>query len=179
MSSTLAPRRTAPAVAHARRSVRIGPNLALTIVAAGGAASFPGVVGTAVVKVFDLVAGFAYTQTVAACLRIDLLALLQREPLDEATIAARLALPLEGLQRLLNAAAALGLLFGLALALILDRLDSRLRTREEVAEALRLPIIGDVPRLKRSERNPGTILSLGSGATWVFTVVGVVAVVVL
>lgn len=57
-------------------------------------------------------------------------------------------------------AAALGLLFGLALALILDRLDSRLRTREEVAEALRLPIIGDVPRLKRSERNPGTILSL-------------------
>lgn len=57
-------------------------------------------------------------------------------------------------------AAALGLLFGLALALLLDRLDSRLRTREEIAQALRLPIIGDVPRLKPAERTPGTILSV-------------------
>jgi len=57
-------------------------------------------------------------------------------------------------------AAALGLLFGLALALVLDRLDSRLRTREEIAQALRLPIIGDVPRLKAADRAPGTVLSV-------------------
>ena len=61
-------------------------------------------------QVVDLVAGFAYTQTVAACLRLDLLALVRDEPLAEAAIAARLAVPLEGLQRLSNAAAALGLL---------------------------------------------------------------------
>jgi demethylspheroidene O-methyltransferase len=60
-------------------------------------------------QVFDLVAGFAYTQTVAACLRVGLLALLRDEPLDDAAIAQRLALPAEGIQRLLHAAAALGL----------------------------------------------------------------------
>lgn len=57
-------------------------------------------------------------------------------------------------------AALAGLLFGLALAMVLDRLDSRLRTREEVADALRLPIVGDVPRLKRGERAPGKILTI-------------------
>lgn len=57
-------------------------------------------------------------------------------------------------------AAALGLLFGLALALLLDRLDSRLRTRGEIAQALRLPVIGEVPRLRRRERGDGTILSV-------------------
>lgn len=56
-------------------------------------------------------------------------------------------------------AAAIGLLLGLALALLLDRLDSRLRTRAEVAEALRVPVISEVPRLKRSDRTDGTILT--------------------
>lgn len=49
-------------------------------------------------------------------------------------------------------AAALGLLAGLALALVLDRLDSRLRTREEIHAALRMPIIAEIPRLSRSQR---------------------------
>ena len=40
-------------------------------------------------QVFDLVAGFAYTQTVAACLRTDLLAVVRERPLAEAEIAAR------------------------------------------------------------------------------------------
>ena len=49
-------------------------------------------------------------------------------------------------------AAALGLLVGLALALVLDRLDSRLRTREEIHAALRMPIIAEIPRLSRAQR---------------------------
>lgn len=57
-------------------------------------------------------------------------------------------------------AALVGLLVGLALALLLDRLDSRLRTRTEVAEALRLPVIAEVPRLRRGDRVEGTILAL-------------------
>lgn len=51
----------------------------------------------------------------------------------------------------------LGLLVGLGLALVLDRLDSRLRSRGEIASALRMPIIAEIPRLKRSQRNRATI----------------------
>lgn len=54
-------------------------------------------------------------------------------------------------------ATVLGLLAGLALALLLDRLDSRLRTRGEIHDALRMPIIAEIPRLKRSQRNHGAI----------------------
>lgn len=46
----------------------------------------------------------------------------------------------------------LGLLVGLGLALVLDRLDSRLRTRSEIQSALRMPIIAEIPRLRRSQR---------------------------
>lgn len=45
-------------------------------------------------------------------------------------------------------AALVGLLLGLGLALLLDRLDSRLRTRSEVHKALRMPVIAEVPRLR-------------------------------
>ncbi|GGB70037.1 protein-tyrosine kinase [Knoellia flava TL1] len=54
-------------------------------------------------------------------------------------------------------ATVLGLLAGLALALLLDRLDSRLRTRQEIHGALRMPIIAEIPRLRRSERHQGAI----------------------
>ena len=54
-------------------------------------------------------------------------------------------------------AAVLGLLLGLALALVLDRLDSRLRSRAEVAAALGLPIIAEVPRLGRTKRHGARI----------------------
>jgi demethylspheroidene O-methyltransferase len=59
--------------------------------------------------VFDLVAGFAYSQTVAACVQTGLLTLLADGPLDEATLVERLALPPDGVRRLLTAAAALKL----------------------------------------------------------------------
>ena len=51
----------------------------------------------------------------------------------------------------------LGLLVGMGLALLLDRLDSRLRSRREISDALGMPIIAEVPRLKRSQRHQGTI----------------------
>lgn len=60
-------------------------------------------------QLFDLVAGFAYTQTLAACVRLDLPALLRHEPLTTAELAARLTVPADGLERLLRAAAALQL----------------------------------------------------------------------
>lgn len=52
----------------------------------------------------------------------------------------------------------LGLLIGFGLALVLHQVDSRLRTREEVYEALRMPVIAEVPKLSRSDRENGRIL---------------------
>ncbi len=59
--------------------------------------------------VFDLVAGFAYTQTVTAAVRCGLLSLVADGPLGEDEVLARLELPADGARRLLSAAAALGL----------------------------------------------------------------------
>lgn len=58
---------------------------------------------------FDLVAGFTYSQILAACIRTGLLDLLGDGPLDTVSIAARIDLPAEGTDRLLRAAATLGL----------------------------------------------------------------------
>ena len=58
---------------------------------------------------FDLVAGFTYSQILAACVETRLLELLAEGPLDTATVAARCALPDNGARCLLRAAAALGL----------------------------------------------------------------------
>lgn len=56
-------------------------------------------------------------------------------------------------------AAGLGLLLGMAIALVLNRLDSRMRSREEIQEALGLPIIAEVPRLARGQRSgAGTLV---------------------
>ena len=51
----------------------------------------------------------------------------------------------------------LGLLLGLALALVIDRVDSRIRTRDQIHAALRLPIIAEVPKLSRSQRGGSVI----------------------
>ncbi len=58
---------------------------------------------------FDLVAGFTYSQILAACIETRLLDLLAEGPLDTVGIAARIDLPVDGAQRLLRASAALGL----------------------------------------------------------------------
>ncbi|MGP9820510.1 methyltransferase, partial [Salinarimonas sp. NSM] len=59
---------------------------------------------------FDIVAGFVYTQTLLACVRLDLFEMLRETPLAPAAIAARTGLPDEGAKRLLDAACAIGLL---------------------------------------------------------------------
>ncbi|WP_375398623.1 methyltransferase [uncultured Sphingomonas sp.] len=58
---------------------------------------------------FDLVAGFTYSQILAACIETRLLEVLADGPHDVATVAARIDLPVAGAERLLRAAAALGL----------------------------------------------------------------------
>ncbi len=58
---------------------------------------------------FDLVAGFTYSQILAACVETGLLDLLAQGPREAGAIAARLDLPLAGAERLLWGAAALRL----------------------------------------------------------------------
>ncbi|MFC3580522.1 acetylserotonin O-methyltransferase [Sphingomonas hylomeconis] len=58
---------------------------------------------------FDLVAGFTYSQILAACIETGLLDLLAEGPRDSASVALRLDLPIAGAERLLRGAAALGL----------------------------------------------------------------------
>lgn len=58
---------------------------------------------------FDLTAGFVYSQILAACVEVDLFDVLADGSLDRATIAIRIGLPEEGAERLLKAAVALDL----------------------------------------------------------------------
>jgi len=62
-----------------------------------------------VASLFDIVAGFIYSQTLDACIRLGLLEILANGPLTMADLAVRLDLPLDSADRLLAAAAALGL----------------------------------------------------------------------
>lgn len=59
---------------------------------------------------FDLMAGFVYSQVLQACVELDLFALLARAPLTPEAIAARTAMPVYSIDRLLSAAVALRLL---------------------------------------------------------------------
>lgn len=59
---------------------------------------------------FDLCAGFIYSQVLLACVRLRLFDLLRDGPQAEQALAARMDLPAEGAARLLRAAAALDLL---------------------------------------------------------------------
>jgi hypothetical protein len=59
---------------------------------------------------FDLVAGFSYTQVLLACVRLRLFERLAQSPASAETLAPQLALPLEACLRLLDAAVALRLL---------------------------------------------------------------------
>lgn len=54
-------------------------------------------------------------------------------------------------------AAVIGLLFGLAAALVLERLDTRLHDVDEIGEAFGLPVIAEVPSAGRSSK--GEVLS--------------------
>ena len=60
-------------------------------------------------ELFDLCAGFVYSQVLHACVRLRLLETLEDGPLDRAALGARVDLPEEGLDRLLEAAISLRL----------------------------------------------------------------------
>lgn len=79
------------------------------------AASFPltrPVARNRAARLFDLCAGFAYSQILYACVRLKLLELLRDESRTVAQVAHSLSLPVDGARRLLAGAAALGLVEG-------------------------------------------------------------------
>lgn len=50
-----------------------------------------------------------------------------------------------------------GLILGLLLALLVDRIDTRLRRREDVEEAYRLPVVAEVPHTRRRGRRRAAV----------------------
>ncbi len=62
-------------------------------------------------------------------------------------------------------------------ATVLDQVSKAL-ARSMLHQDTRIPLIGDLLGLQLTF-NPGTILSLGSGATWVFTMMSAIAVIIL
>ncbi|HEX8388432.1 MAG TPA: methyltransferase [Sphingomonas sp.] len=83
---------------------------------------------------FDLVAGFAYSQILAACVETGLLEALADGPCDSAALAARIALPVEATERLLRGAVALGLAERLGERWALGAGGAALRGNRGVAE---------------------------------------------
>jgi demethylspheroidene O-methyltransferase len=76
------------------------------------AAAFPltrGIAKRRAQSLFDLVAGFVYSQTLSTCVRLRLLEMLRPGPLTIAALAERLGLTVDGAERLLGAAEALDL----------------------------------------------------------------------
>ena len=58
---------------------------------------------------------------------------------------------------------AVGLLLGIGLALLRERLDPRIRTREDAERAFGLPVLAEVPRLERSRRQEAEIATVDNG----------------
>jgi demethylspheroidene O-methyltransferase len=81
---------------------------------------------------FDLIAGFAYSQVLVACVRLDLFNRLLEGPQDAAVLAPQLGLDADALQRLLDAAVSL-------------RLVRRLRDGRHALGALGAPLAGASP----------------------------------
>jgi len=78
---------------------------------------------------------------------LDILGTAQVTPLDPGGIRA----PSDRRARALLAGA-VGLLLGFGLAFTVDRLDTRLRERDEVEDAFGLPVLAEIPRVNRRDR---------------------------
>lgn len=83
---------------------------------------------------FDLVAGFTYSQILAACISTGLLDLLAAGPLSAEDVAAKTDLPIAGAERLLRAAAALDLVQPLGRAWALGSGGAALLGNRGIAE---------------------------------------------
>jgi demethylspheroidene O-methyltransferase len=108
--------------------------------------------------VFDLVAGFVYTQTLAACVETELLDLLARGPVETAVVADHCALPPEGALRLLRAAAAIGLVERVGAAWALGGIGAALRGNAGIVE-----MIAHHPMLYADLAAPVALLRCGGG----------------
>ncbi len=86
---------------------------------------------------FDLVAGFTYSQILAACIETGLFEVLADGPLDSATIADRIDLPVAGAERLLRGAAALGLVEPVRGSWALGSAGAALRGNRGISEMIR------------------------------------------
>ncbi|CAN5133469.1 hypothetical protein BH24ACT1_BH24ACT1_11320 [soil metagenome] len=58
---------------------------------------------------------------------------------------------------------AVGLLLGIGLALLRERLDPRIRTREDAERAFRLPVLAEIPHLDRHQRRQPQIATVHNG----------------
>jgi capsular exopolysaccharide synthesis family protein len=100
--------------------------------------------------------------TEAASLRGDLVGAAPVEVLQRAvpvpTSTEIVAPPSEPWQRILIGAG-LGLVLGFALALVVERLDSRLRQRDQVEDAFKLPVLAEIPARPWRRRHEISIAS--------------------
>jgi demethylspheroidene O-methyltransferase len=85
---------------------------------------------------FDLVAGFTYSQVLAACVESGLLEMLADGPCSTAQVATRLGLAPDGAERLLRAAAALGLAERVGREWMLGSQGAALRGNGGIAEMI-------------------------------------------
>ena len=83
---------------------------------------------------FDLVAGFTYSQILAACVLTGLLELLSQGPMSANSVASETDLPVAGAERLLRAAAALDLVQPLGAAWVLGSAGAALLGNRGIAE---------------------------------------------
>lgn len=107
---------------------------------------------------FDLVAGFTYSQILAACIETRLLDVLADGPLDTAMVAALIDLPPSGAERLLRGAAALGLVESLGAAWALGSDGAALRGNRGIAE-----MVGHHHLLYADLADPVALLRRGGG----------------
>ncbi|MHA6720374.1 methyltransferase [Sphingomonas sp. RS6] len=108
--------------------------------------------------IFDLVAGFVYSQILLACVQLKLLDILAEGPSDTATIARRVDLPREGAERLLRAAAALELVEPIGEEWALGSAGAALRGNRGIAE-----MVAHHPLLYADLADPVALLRRGGG----------------
>ena len=65
-------------------------------------------------------------------------------------------------------AGVLGLLAGVGLVLLLERTDTRIRTKEEAELQFGFPVLAEIPRMSRTGRRPEMMLRDGSGSADAF-----------
>ena len=109
---------------------------------------------------FDLVAGFAYSQVLAACVELDLFAILHAGPLSSAALAARIGLTAERTERLCDAATGLKLLRRRGASYGLGPLGAAMVGNDGVAAMVRHHAI-----LYRDLADPVALFRAGKGGT--------------